>query len=185
MRRAPPRGGGGEGGDEEEEASRGGRGGVMVDKRRESGRQQEANQRRVLDQATRQRRINRQLEALEKDNFQEDPQASLPAVSTKRLPQFSDDTPTTNKKKKKTRGEHFKQRFRKTFQTLLEEENLSVSTEPNYLTSCVPASKLPQRHFCVVCGFPSPYTCVTCGARYCCIKCLGTHRDTRCLKWTV
>ena len=28
-------------------------------------------------------------------------------------------------------------------------------------------------------NFPSNYTCVTCGARYCCVKCLGTHRDTR------
>lgn len=30
----------------------------------------EAGQRRVLDEATRQRRLTRQLEALEKDNFQ-------------------------------------------------------------------------------------------------------------------
>lgn len=30
----------------------------------------EAGQRRVLDEATRQRRLSRQLEALEKDNFQ-------------------------------------------------------------------------------------------------------------------
>ena len=27
--------------------------------------------------------------------------------------------------------------------------------------------------------FPSNYTCVSCGARYCCVKCLGTHQDTR------
>ncbi len=33
----------------------------------------EAGQRRVLDEATRQRRLTRQLEALEKDNFQVSP----------------------------------------------------------------------------------------------------------------
>ena len=38
--------------------------------RRESTRLLEASSRRVLDSATRQRRLNRQLEALEKDNFQ-------------------------------------------------------------------------------------------------------------------
>jgi len=38
--------------------------------RRESSRLQDANSRRVLDQAARQRRLNKQLEALEKDNFQ-------------------------------------------------------------------------------------------------------------------
>ena len=27
--------------------------------------------------------------------------------------------------------------------------------------------------------FPSAYTCVSCGARYCCVRCLGTHKDTR------
>ena len=38
--------------------------------RRESSRLLEAGSRRVLDSATRQRRLNKQLEALEKDNFQ-------------------------------------------------------------------------------------------------------------------
>ena len=38
--------------------------------RRESSRLLEASSRRVLDSATRQRRLNKQLEALEKDNFQ-------------------------------------------------------------------------------------------------------------------
>lgn len=38
--------------------------------RRESSRLQEGNSRRVLDSATRIRRLNRQLESLEKDNYQ-------------------------------------------------------------------------------------------------------------------
>ncbi|GCC40235.1 hypothetical protein chiPu_0024042, partial [Chiloscyllium punctatum] len=63
----------------------------MVEKKRESvGRFAEGGQRRVLDQATRQRRLNRQLDALEKDNFQDDPHANLPQL--KRLPQFDDHT---------------------------------------------------------------------------------------------
>ncbi|XP_026067870.1 zinc finger HIT domain-containing protein 1-like isoform X2 [Carassius auratus] len=146
-------------------------------------RSQDPNQRRVLDSATRQRRLTRQLDALEKDNFQDDPHASLPQL-VKRLPQF-DESNESGKRRKKTRGDHFKQRFRKNFQTLLEEEDLSVSEGPNYLTACAEPSKFPQRHFCAVCGFPSNYTCVSCGARYCCVRCLGTHHETRCLKWTV
>nr|XP_033779460.1 zinc finger HIT domain-containing protein 1 [Geotrypetes seraphini] len=154
----------------------------MVAEKKTSARFQDPNQRRVLDKATRQRRVNRQLEQLEKDNFQDDPHANLPQL--KRLPQFNDDN-DTGKKKKKTRGDHFKLRFRKNFQTLLEEQNLSIGEGPNYLTACAPPSKFPQRHFCAVCGCPSNYTCVSCGARYCCVKCLGTHQETRCLKWTV
>lgn len=47
----------------------------------------------MLDRAARQRRINRQLEALENDNFQDDPHAGLPQLG-KRLPQFDDDADT-------------------------------------------------------------------------------------------
>lgn len=51
----------------------------------------EAGQRRVLDEATRQRRLSRQLEALEKDNFQDDTLSSLPPPGpTARLPAFSE-----------------------------------------------------------------------------------------------
>ncbi|XP_026105687.1 zinc finger HIT domain-containing protein 1-like isoform X3 [Carassius auratus] len=150
---------------------------------RASIRSQDPNQRRVLDSMTRHRRLTRQLEALEKDNFQDDPHASLPQL-VKRLPQF-DESNESGKRRKKTRGDHFKQRFRKNFQALLEEEDLSVSEGPNYLIACAEPSKFPQRHFCAVCGFPSNYTCVSCGARYCCVRCLGTHHETRCLKWTV
>ncbi|XP_012404248.2 zinc finger HIT domain-containing protein 1 isoform X2 [Sarcophilus harrisii] len=91
----------------------------MVEKKT-SVRSQDPGQRRVLDRAARQRRINRQLEALENDNFQDDPHAGLPQLG-KRLPQFDDDA-DTGKKKKKTRGDHFKLRFRKNFQALLEEQ---------------------------------------------------------------
>uniref|UniRef100_I3JNP8 Zinc finger, HIT-type containing 1 n=2 Tax=Oreochromis TaxID=8139 RepID=I3JNP8_ORENI len=118
-----------------------------------------AGQRRVLDEATRQRRLARQLEALEKDNFQDDPLSSLPQVL---LPAY---LPSVN---------HFKQSFRKNFTTLLEE-----------VVSHTPPFSLTAHHFCCVCGFPSHYTCTTCGGRYCSTKCLCTHRETRCLKWTL
>lgn len=58
-----------------------------------AGRVPEAAQRRVLDRATRQRRLNRQLEALENDNFGDDPQAGLPRPG-KRLPHFADTAET-------------------------------------------------------------------------------------------
>lgn len=163
--------------------------------RRESSRLQDANSRRVLDVATRKRRLNKQLEALEKDNFQDHPITSLPEISKKKRPKFgipSDqeevkDGSQTPKKKKRTRSEHFKQRFRKTFTAVLEEEKQRVGEGEKccYFTASVHPSQFPSRHFCAVCGFISNYTCVSCGARYCCVKCLETHQDTRCLKWTV
>ena len=44
---------------------------------RESGRIKDAYQKRVLDDASRKRRQKKALEALEQDNFHEDPHADL------------------------------------------------------------------------------------------------------------
>lgn len=103
-----------------------------------------------------------------------------------KVPAFNDTMEDKRKKRKSKTGELFKQRFRRTFVMLLEEAQQEAEAgEPSYTSAKVPPSKFPERHFCAVCGFPSNYTCVSCGSRYCCVKCLGTHQDTRCLKWTV
>uniref|UniRef100_A0A8C6WL34 Uncharacterized protein n=1 Tax=Neogobius melanostomus TaxID=47308 RepID=A0A8C6WL34_9GOBI len=92
----------------------------------------QAGQRRVLDDATRQRRLTRQLEALERDNFQDDPLSSLPPPGpTARL---RPSARARKKKRRKTRGDHFKQRFRKNFTALLEEE---VTAPPSAVCVCV------------------------------------------------
>jgi len=44
---------------------------------RESGRLKDANQKRILDEAARRRRTRKALEALEQDNFHDDPHADL------------------------------------------------------------------------------------------------------------
>uniref|UniRef100_A0A669EEB9 HIT-type domain-containing protein n=1 Tax=Oreochromis niloticus TaxID=8128 RepID=A0A669EEB9_ORENI len=87
------------------------------------------------------------------------------------------------KKKRKTRGDHFNQRFRNNFTMLLEEEVKSLRETRAYLSAAASLSSLPLCHFCCVCGFPSHYTCTTCGGCYCSMKCLCTQRGTRCLKW--
>jgi len=151
----------------------------MTDKR-ESGRLKDANQRRVLDAATRKRRQKKALEALEEDNFHDDPHANL--VMNKKAPKFEESL--DRGRRRKSKGDLFKQRFRKSFAALLEEESMLTKEAPNYFSAAAPSSPYPERKFCAVCGFPSNYTCGPCGARYCSVKCLCTHQDTRCLKWT-
>ncbi|KAG5311970.1 ZNHI1 protein, partial [Acromyrmex insinuator] len=176
---------------------------------RESGRIKDASQKRILDEATRKRRQKKALEALEQDNFHDDPHADLGIyhknayffskhyvleniffliiVMSKKIPKFQETLDNrSNSRKKKTRSaEYYKQRFRKTFAQLVEEDLNVNPNPPNYASAQAPPSRLPERHFCAVCGFPSNYICIPCGARYCCVKCLGTHLDTRCMKWTV
>lgn len=148
--------------------------------KRESGRVKDVNMRRVLDTAARTRRQRKALDGLEHDNFHDDPHANL--VMHKKAPKFEETLEA--KRKRRAKGEPFKVRFKKQFNALLEEHQASTPDPPNYGSANVPPSRLPARHFCAVCGFPSDYTCVCCGSRYCCVKCLGTHQDTRCLKWT-
>merc|ERR1719410_715529 len=113
-----------------------------------SARQKEAAARRVLDDASRQRRA---LEALEADNNCEDPHADL-VMSKKALSLFQDEggeTVQERRPKRKTRTlEYYKQRFRKNLAQLLEEETAMMAEEngeeeeesplPGYLAAQVP-----------------------------------------------
>ena len=55
------------------------------------GRIRDISSRKILDDATRKRRQKRHLEALEKDNFQEDPHSHLTVVPAKmKVPAFND-----------------------------------------------------------------------------------------------
>uniref|UniRef100_A0A2P2HYZ1 Zinc finger HIT domain-containing protein 1-like n=1 Tax=Hirondellea gigas TaxID=1518452 RepID=A0A2P2HYZ1_9CRUS len=152
---------------------------------RDSGnRAKESGTRRVLDDAGRKRRARKALEALEQDNYHEDPHANL--VMSKKAPKFEEglDHARANKKRKTRSAEYFKQRYRKNFGLLLEEEQVYSPSGPNYLTAQAGESRFPERHLCAVCGFPAPYNCVSCGARFCTTRCYSTHQDTRCLKYT-
>lgn len=153
---------------------------------RESHRIKEAEKKRVLDEAARRRRARKALEALEQDNFHDDPHADL--TMSKKVPKFQDSSETgggrTRKARKVRAADYYKNKYRKTFSQLVEEDKMTRPDAESYCGIQAPPSKFPDRHFCAVCGFPSPYTCTSCGTRYCSIRCLGTHQDTRCLKWT-
>lgn len=75
-------------------------------------------------------------------------------------------------------------RYRKSFPQLAEDDKHNQPDPPNYSSAEAPPSVFPERHFCAVCGYFSNYTCVCCGTRYCSVKCLNVHTDTRCQKWT-
>lgn len=150
---------------------------------RESTRVRETDKRRVLDDAARKRRQKKALEALEADNYHDDPHADL--VMSKKVPKFQDNLEPRGRGKKRAKSaEYFKLKYKKTLQQLIEEDKVQRPEHPNYLSVAVGPSELPERHFCAVCGYFSKYTCVPCGARYCSVRCLNTHQDTRCLKWT-
>jgi HIT zinc finger len=53
-----------------------------------------------------------------------------------------------------------------------------------YLSIAALPSKSATRHFCSVCGYFGTYTCTRCGCRFCCTKCLASHKETRCLKFS-
>lgn len=77
---------------------------------RESTRQKDANARRILDEAARRRRARKALEALEQDNFHDDPHANL--VLSKKIPKFEESLDGKQSRRRKSKNfENFKQRY--------------------------------------------------------------------------
>jgi len=171
-----------------------------VEENRTSTRQQESGHRRVLDGATRDRRLRKRLEALEADNHQKEfVEKDEPVVKKKQRLFVTEDLPENTRKsseeekksapKKKRKSTVLQRRKLKTFNNLLDDEKHRLATDPDdhqvsYFTVAAPPSLYPPRRFCEVCGNFSKYVCIVCGAFYCQVKCLNTHKETRCLKWT-
>lgn len=139
----------------------------------------------MLDDATRQRRARQAIEALDNDNFHDDPHGDL--VANKNAPKFKDTLNSSESKrgKRSRTADYYKFKYRKTFSQMVEYETLCRAEEPKFTGAVVPPSNFPPRNFCSPCGFPSHYNCITCGAKYCSVACLKIHSETRCLKWTV
>lgn len=76
---------------------------------RESGRIKEADRKRILDMATRNRRARKALESLEMDNYQQDPHADI--VLNKKAPKFLDTIESKGGRRKKEKSaEYYKQK---------------------------------------------------------------------------
>jgi zinc finger HIT domain-containing protein 1 len=67
---------------------------------------------------------------------------------------------------------------------LCSSQGIATLPGPTYLTAVAPPppAHLPARAFCDVCGYWGRYRCMRCARPYCCIKCKGTHEETRCEK---
>lgn len=143
------------------------------------------DRRRIMDETSRKRRLRKVMEQLESDNYHDDPHADL--VMSKKVPKFEDNLEqrTSRTKKKERTAEYYQSKYRKNFQQLVDEDRLEAETNnrPSYMDIQCEESHLPSRHFCAVCGFLATYSCLSCGTRYCSIRCLDTHVETRCLKW--
>lgn len=151
---------------------------------RGSSRLKESEKRRIVDETSRKRRHRKMMEILEADNYHEDPHADL--VMSKKIPKFDDNLETrTRSRKKEKNPEYYQTKFRKHILQLLEEDRVEAeyTGRYSYMDMACEDTDSPYRHFCAVCGFFSQYVCLTCGMRYCGIRCMDMHMDTRCLKW--
>ncbi|CAO3692387.1 unnamed protein product [Rhizopus stolonifer] len=121
------------------------------------------------------RHLKRQLESLEKDNHES--LNNVEGLISMALEAQEQEGIST----RKARGSRNTNIYstRTNLNALLEE-----SSTTGYQTCLVSPSIYPPRKFCSVCGYPSNYKCLKCGMKYCSAKCLGTHSETRCLKWT-
>ncbi|GJJ78819.1 zinc finger HIT domain-containing protein 1 [Entomortierella parvispora] len=64
-------------------------------------------------------------------------------------------------------------------QLLDEQHSNPQGKEIDYVTANMGPSRYPDRQFCSVCGWKGKYRCSKCGMRYCDLRCLKTHEETR------
>ncbi|KAI9014454.1 hypothetical protein CLU79DRAFT_766863 [Phycomyces nitens] len=134
------------------------------------------------DPEAQQKHLRRHLESLERDNHQ-----SLNDVegliSIALAAQEEEGISLRKTRHKSGRASIYSSKTN--LNVLLEDAHLEDSPDvASYITCNADPSRYPPRRFCSVCGFPSDYKCSRCGMKYCSVKCLGTHNETRCLKWT-
>ncbi|CAO3628792.1 unnamed protein product [Mucor fragilis] len=121
------------------------------------------------------RHLRRQLESLERDNHTSI--SSVEGLVTVALTAQEEEGST---RKSRNRSKNIYS-TKVTLNALLES---SPATAHCYQNCQVQPSIYPARKFCSVCGYASEYKCLKCGMKYCSTKCLATHMETRCLKWT-
>jgi hypothetical protein len=56
---------------------------------------------------------------------------------------------------------------------------------PNYESIAAQPSNTPHTKFCSVCGYIGSYSCTRCGQRFCSVRCNTSHKETRCLKFSL
>mmetsp|Transcript_546 Transcript_546/g.1408 ORF Transcript_546/g.1408 Transcript_546/m.1408 type:complete len:179 (-) Transcript_546:489-1025(-) len=137
------------------------------------------------------------LDALERDNVEEETVFGANTDDEEFMLEGSSDEegrPQKRKKKGKKGKTAAARKTRRqqdrptTFAGLLEEVTVGPGQEgrPDYVSAAAgPPQSTAPRKFCSVCGFTAPYTCTRCGSRFCCKKCQTTHAETRCLKFTM
>ncbi|KAI9300470.1 hypothetical protein BJ944DRAFT_25380 [Cunninghamella echinulata] len=143
----------------------------------------------VIDVEAHQKHLKRQLDSLEYDNHQSlNDVEGLISMALAVQEQNEEGLVPRKSRQKKSRTSIYSSKTN--LNSLLEEaerikllEN-SLPDTPSYFTCVAAPSKYPSRNFCSVCGFCSTYKCLRCGMKYCTVKCLNTHKETRCLKWT-
>ena len=136
---------------------------------------------RVVDEDTRRHVLQKRLQALEADNFQEE-------TFNEEEEEDADGGP----KRKKSKGSYVSKsgsavlrRKPKSLDRILDEARYMKKEAIPYDVVAAGASVLPRRHFCSVCGFVGTYTCTRCGSRFCSVRCNNNHKETRCLKFSI
>ena len=137
---------------------------------------------RVVDEDTRRHVLQKRLQALEADNYQEET-----------FDEEEDEEAEGGSKRKKSKGGYISKsgsavlrRKPKTLDRILDEARYTKRDGIiAYDVVAAGPSARPQRHFCSVCGFIGSYTCSRCGSRFCSVRCNNSHKETRCLKFSI
>jgi len=161
---------------------------------RRSGRLRQLSKKvKTVDKEARLEAQTARLELLENDNYGAAAPTALDLQPDDEEYQQTEDADEGFAKKKRPKKDRLllerakkTQKYVRNLNKLLEELQDSPDLPAvNYFTTAALPSQKPSRHFCSVCGLLASYCCTRCGMRFCSVKCNETHKDTRCLKFTM
>jgi zinc finger HIT domain-containing protein 1 len=140
---------------------------------------------RPLDDAQRSRAKRKQLDALERDNHDDQFDAVEAAVAQDiEEEEFVAAADKKKKKKHATAARTGSKTAPRSLDQFLAEHGISADSHasgvPTYFSAAAAPSIFPARKFCSVCGNFSKYACMRCGQRVCGTRCDNTHHETRC-----
>ncbi len=123
----------------------------------------------ALEHQNQLRKANRRFDELNRENYSEGVKIDIPKTLG---PKISKRTTTPSMAVKRILNS------KKTWTNYIDELEKS---ELRLLRSLeIRPGQLKLKRLCTICGNISYSTCIKCGSRVCCLKCQGTHNDTRC-----
>ena len=134
----------------------------------------------VIDSITREQILNERLDALERDNIEDEEAFNESDL----YDEDEDDLVVQPKRRKETsrvKSLTVLPVFKFAKVVFQDKSSKEIEGKPSYVSAASKPSRYPARKFCSICGNVALYKCLLCGSIYCSYECKKCHEETKCI----